>query len=436
MASGEYNPFQSTLAPNMNRVGLFDMRMMSGANRMETPFERGMRTSYGHSLHDSPMLGGLAGMANEPDYSAFTYDPALRQQAISAGVQPLEASQVKQNTLLPNTGFFGNHPRLSSALEGGLYSLAASHGGMTTGESMQGVAEGLIGGHRIQEGLRRQQFARPFESAGMMEGLRDAQAQRNYRNTEADFQAQRAQIEQDKLAVQQERANTHPPVPVEGGVYMYGPGQYHAPTFAQPYQSAEQPGYKFIPGPGRHEPSNITPRTREILATMPGVDPDNPSLEAKQKAHAAALREEVQLAGGKREAQDTADQPFKDRASALAAYRERQKKSSDTQISAKDTTSRSKIKADLAKSKMDAALASGDPNQAFPAPPTDKEVEAEITRRNSQLSADQTADHAAFVNQWGFDPDAPATPPEGKTSSPKRGSTQKTKGTKDDPHVI
>jgi hypothetical protein len=192
-----------------------------------------MRSPYGsRGVSGDPMLGQLANMANEPDYSQFTYDPAMNAAAKAAGVQPLEAGQVKQNTLLPNTGFFGNHPTLSHALEGGLYSLAASHGGMTPGESMQGVAEGLIGGHRIQEGLYRQQFARPFESAGMLEGLRDVgeqrllrQAQIKHYSDEADIQRDRVQLETEKNQLGLDKLNATRPVPVEGGTYLYHPGQ-------------------------------------------------------------------------------------------------------------------------------------------------------------------------------------------------------------------
>lgn len=186
------NPFGSMLNPNAARTGLWDMRMMSAANRMETPFERGMRGMYrGRGVSGDPMLAGLASMANEPDYSQFTFDPAMRQQAIAAGVVPLEASQVQRNVLLPNTGFFGRHPALSGALEGAIFGGAAAHGGETPGESIQGALEGMIGSKRIREGMYRQQFARPFEAAGMLEGLQDLRQKRDFQ--EAEIQHLRAE---------------------------------------------------------------------------------------------------------------------------------------------------------------------------------------------------------------------------------------------------
>lgn len=185
-----YNPFQSVMQPNSRQAGLWDLRMMSAANRMEAPFEHGARSSYGHGIAGDPLLSGLASNRGEPDYSQFTYNPAMHQAAIAAGVQPLEANQVKPNVLLPNTGFFGNHPALSGGLEGALFGLAASHGGATLGESLQGVAEGVIGGQQIRQGLQRQQFARPFEARAMLEGMQDRQQKRDLQD--ADIQHLRA----------------------------------------------------------------------------------------------------------------------------------------------------------------------------------------------------------------------------------------------------
>ncbi len=191
MADG-YNPFQSALNPNMRNTSLWDLRMMSSANRMETPFERGARSSYGHQgISGNPMLAQMMGMGNQPDYSQFTYDPAMRQRAMDAGVQPLEASQVKHNTFLPNTGFFGNHPRLSAALESGVYGALAAHGGQTIGDSIQGSLEGIVGGQRLRQGVLNQQFARPFEAAGMIEGLQDMKQKRDLQS--ADIEHLRAE---------------------------------------------------------------------------------------------------------------------------------------------------------------------------------------------------------------------------------------------------
>jgi hypothetical protein len=181
------NPFQGMLNPNMNRgASMWDMRMMAAANRSEAPFERGIGRSYPGRGRGGSLLSGMSGVANEPDYSAFTYDPAMRQQAIDAGVTPLEASQVRSNAILPNTGFFKNHPHLAGAIEGGLFAGANAHGGNTVGESIQGALEGVIGGQRERQGILREQFARPFEAANMLEGLRDKQQKRELQSADIE----------------------------------------------------------------------------------------------------------------------------------------------------------------------------------------------------------------------------------------------------------
>lgn len=186
MADG--NPFASILNPNAQRAGLFDLRMMAAANRSDTPYG-GRGRSYGHQgIGGNPMLSQIAGMGGEPDYSVFTSDPAAHAAATQAlapyGVSPLESSQVQRNTILPNQGFFGNHPTLSRAIEGGIYSGLAAHGGDTIGDSIQGTLEGLVGGKRLQQGAFNKQFARPFEAAGMLEGLQDMRQKRDLQDAE------------------------------------------------------------------------------------------------------------------------------------------------------------------------------------------------------------------------------------------------------------
>lgn len=134
------------------------------------------------------MLAGMLGGDGGTDYSQFTTDPVAHQAASDAlapyGLAPLEASQVQRNSILPNTGFFGNHPRLSGALEGGIYGALAAHGGNTVGESIQGALEGLVGGRQLQQAAYNRQFAKPFEAANAMEHLEDLQQKRDLQDAE------------------------------------------------------------------------------------------------------------------------------------------------------------------------------------------------------------------------------------------------------------
>jgi hypothetical protein len=422
------------LNPNMRQTSLWDLRMMSAANRSETPFERGMRSPYGsRGVSGDPMLGQLANMANEPDYSQFTYDPAMNAAAKAAGVQPLEAGQVKQNTLLPNTGFFGNHPTLSHALEGGLYSLAASHGGMTPGESMQGVAEGLIGGHRIQEGLYRQQFARPFESAGMLEGLRDVgeqrllrQAQIKHYSDEADIQRDRVQLETEKNQLGLDKLNATRPVPVEGGTYLYHPGQEGSigVNGRTPYQTPGAPaGWAFEAGPGRGkgQEGDLDVATREQLRVA-GVDPNTATPKQIATANQKAQNQKVQVMGAGAGAREHAEQPFKNLQDAQKQHDENIKGLQGKLLKQDDPQHRDAARQDI----LFQRITSGDSNMLV----SDKDVDSYIKQKNDGIQAQIDGANAEFKNQY---PQTQVLPPEGKgTSSPKRGSL----GSQENPHVV
>lgn len=199
------NPFAPVfMNPNASRTGLFDLRMMASANRMEAPFERRMGGGGGRS----PMLAGIGGVPDSADYSSFTYDPNMRAQAMAAGVHPLEANQVRNNAVLPNTGFFGDHPRLSSAIEGGLFGAAYTRPSQTIGEGISNVAGGLLEGTQARQALWKRQFAGPFQASDVLENLQDKQALRQSRADEG--QLRHTQMEYD-LAKMQEMKNAPPP---------------------------------------------------------------------------------------------------------------------------------------------------------------------------------------------------------------------------------
>jgi len=267
---------------------------------METPFERGMGGMRSGGVSGNPMLAGLAGMANEPDYSQFTYDPIMRQQAIAAGVRPLEASQVQQNTILPNTGFFGRHPGLSRALEGAMYGAAATpSGGIAgVGENVSRAMEGIIGGHRMQQGAYRQQFARPFEAAGALEQLKDVQEQRELRGAQIKYYKDEAALRNEQINMQRlnalDRINATRPVPDSSGTWVYhegggagtNPVNLAAPWEGHPTES----GWQHVPEGGRATKANWsgTEHLREYLEPMGVTDPD----QATPKQWAAARKQE------------------------------------------------------------------------------------------------------------------------------------------------
>lgn len=192
------NPFAQfgLLQPGRDlRSEALTMRMMRGAETLgQLPRSRFAGRAGGMG-GGNPMLSGLMGAENQPDYSQFTYDPqahaAASQYLQQFGLSPLAPEQVQRNAVLPNSGFFGAHPKLSGMIEGGLFGAAATRGSDTWGEGISNVAEGLIGGPRMRQGILNQQFAKPFQAASMMEGMQDRTQKRELQ--EAEIQHLRAE---------------------------------------------------------------------------------------------------------------------------------------------------------------------------------------------------------------------------------------------------
>jgi len=169
------------------------LRAMSYINRDSRAMGPTPRAGRGAGAQFMPGMGGQDGM----DYSQFTFDPQAHAAAShflgQYGLSPLDPSQVRQNTVLPNTSFFNNHPRLSGMLEGGIYGAAASRGSNTWGEGIQSVADSLIAGPRMRAAAYNQQFERPFQAASMLEGIEDRAQKREL--TGAEIERTRAQTQ-------------------------------------------------------------------------------------------------------------------------------------------------------------------------------------------------------------------------------------------------
>lgn len=419
MADG--NPFAPMINPNMRQTSLWDLRMMSAANRMETPFERGARGLYHRQgVSGDPMIAGLAGMANEPDYSQFTYDPAMREQAIAAGVQPLEASQVRQNMIFPNTGFFGAHPRLSAALEGGIFGALASHGGETAGESIQGALEGMVGGKRIREGLYRQQFARPFEAAGALEGLRDMQQRRELQGAqikhykdESDIQQERVELERQKNQLGLDKLIATRPVPVEGGAYLFGEGQRGPINVAAPWETPPaKPGWQFVPGPGRSGgvTKDMDVATREQLR-IAGINPLEATPDQIAAANDAVLKQKEKIAGAGAGARAEATLPYKNLQTATAEHEAKIKGLQAKLLKSDDPQHRKAAEQQYYNNWMaqSAEIAAQNERKHFwepsiPAPPfnqpTDKDIKTIIDQQNAEIQSQIDAEKQSFAQQY------------------------------------
>lgn len=235
MADQQPNYFEQGAAQvHPSRDVRADMASLSYMRRMAQPdySPRSRFAGRAGGAGQDPMLGAMVARdAGMPDYSSFTYDPGLNAQARAAGVVPLSPDQVQRNAVLPNSGFFGNHPNLSRMLEGGLFGAAATHGSDTWGEGISNVAGGLIEGRQARAGLLNQQFARPFQAAGMLESLRDMGAKRDLQ--ESQIQEQRSLADLHRAQINEVNKGEHHITPItaaDRGVYNYdsksGTGAY------------------------------------------------------------------------------------------------------------------------------------------------------------------------------------------------------------------
>ena len=96
----------------------------------------------------------------------------------------------RQNVILPNTGFFGEHNRLSSGIENALLTLSLmGEPSPTIGGNISNVAQALVGAPRLKTQLQIGPQQEAVSMAGQVSGLRKAA------NEEAMWPAQKALIE-------------------------------------------------------------------------------------------------------------------------------------------------------------------------------------------------------------------------------------------------
>jgi hypothetical protein len=165
----------------------------------------------------NPFFSQMQGMM-EPDYSQFSFDPEARaaanKQLGQYGLHTLAPEEANPNALLPNSGFFGRHPGIARGIEGGIFGAAATRPSDTWGEGISNVAQGLIGGRQMRQGMINRQFAAPFEQAKMLEGLEDMSQKRDL--NAAMIQWHQAQVEHLK---NQPDKPDHPPVNLGPNTY-------------------------------------------------------------------------------------------------------------------------------------------------------------------------------------------------------------------------
>lgn len=355
---------------------LAPLRAMSYINRdsrsgMQTP-----RTPRGSQM--SQMLGGGGdGM----DYSQFTFDPEAHDAATKFlgqyGLQPLDPSQVKQNTVLPNTSFLNNHPRLSGMLEGGIYGAAASRGSNTWGEGIQSVADSLIAGPRMRAAAYNQQFERPFQAAHMLEGMQDVAQKREL--TEAQIQRERATTEAIKN--KPDPLSHITPISRDAAGWVDNTtNEFHQNPGYDPKEAAQRS--QNTPG--------VAPVLRHIRALYGNVDPDSLTKEQWGKVNKAYANEQGQIAGDRSGAGTRAriDAEYQMGAKEPAEVKQKKDQEMKGWLDPKNKQVRSSIRNNAA---LDPKI-----NKFL----TDAEIDQEILKHNTGVASRTQKIHDDWVEQY------------------------------------
>ena len=128
-----------------------------------------------------------------------SYLEQLQQMLAPVMQQQLARAQnPRQNLFLPEPGtanFFGQHPRVSNAIENAALFASNFQGGDTIGENISGVARGLIGVPQARESYRLQQMMAPFSTAQALAGLEKAQSDVDLSRAHAEYYRGRANVE-------------------------------------------------------------------------------------------------------------------------------------------------------------------------------------------------------------------------------------------------
>lgn len=198
------------LDPVMAQQGgraLMQMMQMERASRMA--MQGGGMTQGGQNLRApaAPRAGGRAGRpvsmgggapASSSDMSG---SPQLESLLAQYGLHP---AQQQPNVLLPNQGFFGDHPNLSRGIENAVIAAAHTPESTTTGGGISAVAQGVLGIPQYRNQVQMQRQAAPLAMAGAMQNLQKGQLDNDLLKAHAKYYGAEADAIPGKMAMQAE----------------------------------------------------------------------------------------------------------------------------------------------------------------------------------------------------------------------------------------
>lgn len=295
----QYGQLQNSQGTNESR----QLRMMMQADRLANSGVLRPHMGRGGIGGSSPMLGAMLGMGGEPDYSRFTYDPQARAQAQAAGVNPLAPEDVRTNAILPNSGFFGNHPRLSAMLEGGMFAGAATRSGDTIGENISNVLGGIMQGHMARQGMLNSQFSAPFQQANVLEGLQDRMAMRQERDDTSQLRHTQMEYDNERLRQLKKNPPAHEMIPLNRDTA----GFLEWDSAKGGYNKVENPYYDPKTNSTRtSNPWSGLESIRPLAESMGYHDPETMTKKQWSAVDRAKEQRDIRIAGGKSGASEAA----------------------------------------------------------------------------------------------------------------------------------
>jgi len=203
------DPQQAIQIPQSRQLSarsLQGMREFSLSQRLAHPFgmfQRGggvPRGAYGRGMGPMDLSTGV----DPSTMNVQMLNNLLGQYGQSLPENP------RQNAFLPDTGFFGNHPRLAGALEGAVFGGANTGPASTVGEGISNALRGMLSGNAERSRVINQQFTAPFAMAQQVQNLRrglhedEATVQRaRLEGAQADYYGNKESIERDRITSQE-----------------------------------------------------------------------------------------------------------------------------------------------------------------------------------------------------------------------------------------
>lgn len=143
--------------------------------------------------------GSRAGGGSPTGYEDFSNSGQLQSLLAQYGLAP---AQAQPNVLLPNSGFFGDHPNLSRGLENAAIAVAHTPESTTTGGAISAIAQGALSIPQYRNQVQTQRQMAPLAMAGAMQSLQKGQLDNQLLAAHAKYYGAEADAIPGKLEMQ------------------------------------------------------------------------------------------------------------------------------------------------------------------------------------------------------------------------------------------